>query len=122
MCPFFVKDDKFTTMINELTTGPEVKGDTNNLSQTITDECNPLKKEFKDFQTYWTDELKKFEDNPIYKSATTWKVPDNTVKTCSYVSPPQSGVNVKNKKIKELYSNINLNEKKGTFNGKVTFN
>jgi hypothetical protein len=122
MCPFFIKQDKFTNMINDLTSGPEVKSDGNNLTQTITDECNTLKTEFSNFQTYWTDQLKSFEDDPIYKSATTWKVPDNTVKTCSYVSPAQGGLNAKNKKIKDLYSNINLNERKGTFNGKVTFN
>jgi hypothetical protein len=122
MCPFFLKEDKFTTMVNELTSGPEVKGDGNNLANTITVECNKLKDEFKAFQTYWTNELKKFEDDPIYKEATTWKVPDNTVKTCSYTTPATGNLNAKTKKIKDLYSNINLSEKKNTFNGKVTFN
>jgi hypothetical protein len=122
MCPFFLKEDKFTTMVNELTSGPEVKGDANNLANTITAECNKLKEDFKAFQTYWTNELKKFEDDPVYKEATTWKVPDNTVKTCSYTTPAVGNLNAKTKKIKDLYSNINLNEKKNTFNGKVTFN
>jgi hypothetical protein len=122
MCPFFLKEDKFTTMVNELTSGPEVKGDANNLANTITAECNKLKEDFKAFQTYWTNELKKFEDDPVYKEATTWKVPDNTVKTCSYTTPATGNLNAKTKKIKDLYSNINLNEKKNTFNGKVTFN
>jgi len=54
--------------------------------------------------------------------ATTWKIPDGTVKTCKYVYPAVGDLNIKTKKIKELYSNVNLNDDKKTFNGKVTFN
>jgi len=122
MCPFYLKSDKFQTLVNELTSGPEVKGDGNNLSQTIQEECEFLKNEFTVYQKISEDALKSLADDPIYKSATTWKIPDNTVKTCSYVSPAVGDLNTKNKRIKDLYSNNNLNENKKTFNGKVTFN
>jgi hypothetical protein len=58
----------------------------------------------------------------VYKEASTWKVPDNTVKTCGYQTPAQGNLNQKTKRIKDLYSQNNLNENKKTFNGKVTFN
>ena len=105
-----------------MTSGPEVKGDGNNLSQTIQEECEFLKNEFTVYQKISEDALKSLADDPIYKSATTWKIPDNTVKTCSYVSPAVGDLNTKSKRIKDLYSNNNLNDNKKTFNGKVTFN
>lgn len=122
MAPFFLKEDKYQTMVNELQNGPEVKADGNNLSIIISSECQFLKEEFKSFQNIWRDELKSLEDDSLYKDATTWKVPDNTVKTCGYLTPAVGNLNDKEKKIKDLYSNLNLNENKKTFNGKVTFN
>lgn len=121
MSPYFLTETKLQTMINELTSGPEVKSD-----QTLVDlikvTCESLRSEYAGFKTYWDDQLKKFKDDPLYTEATTWKVPDNTVKTCSYITPAQGNLNVKKKVIKDLYSQINLNENKKTFNGKVTLN
>ena len=121
MTPFFLKSDKFQTMVNELISGPEVKADSG-LVDLIKNTCDKLKAEFSGFQEVWTKELKDFVDDPLYVQATTWKIPDNTIKTCKYITPAEGGINQKTKKIKDLYSNINLNERKGTFNGKVTFN
>ena len=121
MNPFYEKSDKFQTLVNELISGPEVKAD-NTLVELIKNTCDELKKEFGKFQEYWKTELKNFAENPIYVEATTWKIPDNTVKTCNYITPAEGGLVGKRKKIKDLYSNINLNERKNTFNGKVTFN
>ena len=62
------------------------------------------------------------EDTQDYKECTTWKLPDETVKTCQYTYPAVGDLDEKTKKIKDLYSNNNLNSDKATFNGKVTFN
>jgi len=59
---------------------------------------------------------------PRFKTVTTFTLPDNTVKTCKYNTNVTQNVNDKNKIIEDLYSNNNLNNKKDTFNGKVTFN
>ena len=85
--------------------------------------CENLKNtQFAPFKTYWEGELKKLVDDPIYIQASTWKIPDNTVKTCGYKTPAEGNLNTKTKRIKDLYSKNNLNEQKSTFNGKVTFN
>jgi outer membrane protein OmpA-like peptidoglycan-associated protein len=122
MSPFFLTENKYQTMINELTSGDEVKSDTN-LVDLIKITCENLKNtQFAPFKTYWEGELKKLVDDPIYIQASTWKVPDNTVKTCGYQTPAEGNLNVKTKRIKDLYSKNNLNEQKQTFNGKVTLN
>ena len=122
MCPYFTNSEKFQNMVNELISGPEVKGDTKGLTDQIKEACNDLKKEYESFQKFWTDQLKKIIDNQVYKTVTTWKIPDNTIKTCSYVTPAEGDIKQKTKRIKDLYSNINLNDDKKSFNGKVTFN
>jgi outer membrane protein OmpA-like peptidoglycan-associated protein len=122
MSPFFLTENKYQTMVNELTSGNEVKGDTN-LVDLIKSTCENLKNtQFAPFKTYWEGELKKLVDDPIYIQASTWKIPDNTVKTCGYKTPAEGNLNTKTKRIKDLYSKNNLNEQKSTFNGKVTFN
>jgi hypothetical protein len=122
MSPFFLTADKYQNMVNELTTGNEIKV-SQSLVAVITKTCETLRdSQFGPFKTYWEGELKQMEDNPLYKQATTWKVPDNTIKTCKYVTPATSDINQKTKRIKDLYSKINLNENKNKFNGKVTFN
>jgi hypothetical protein len=122
MAPIFLTTDKYQTMVNELTTGNEIKSSAN-LVKVITDTCANLRDvQFGPFKTYWEGELKNLVDNPLYKDATTWKVPDNTIKTCKYVTPATNDINQKTKRIKDLYSKINLNENKNKFNGKVTFN
>ena len=45
-----------------------------------------------------------------------------TSNTVDYKTPPTSDLNGKNKLVKDLYSNVNLNEDKKTFNGKVKLN
>jgi hypothetical protein len=122
MCPYFTNSEKYQNMVNELISGPEVIADTKGLTDQIKEVCNELKKEYESFQKFWTDQLKGISDDQRYKDATTWKIPDNAIKTCSYITPAEGDINQKTKRIKDLYSNINLNDKKKTFNGKVTFN
>ena len=121
MSPYFINETKLQTMINELTTGPEVKSDTT-LVELIKVTCDQLKKEYQDFKIYWENQLKQLVEDPVYVESSTWKIPDNTAKTCDYITPSQGNINIKSKRIKDLYSQINLNDDKQTFNGKVTFN
>jgi hypothetical protein len=122
MCPYFTNSEKYQNMVNELISGPEVIADTKGLTDQIKEACNDLKDEYESFQKFWTDQLKGIEGDQRYKDATTWKIPDNAIKTCSYITPAEGDINQKTKRIKDLYSNINLNDKTKTFNGKVTFN
>jgi len=122
MTPYFLNSEKYQNMVNELIGGTEVKSDTKGLSEQITAACLDLKSEFESFQKFWTDQLKSIADDQRYKDATSWKIPDNAVKTCSYITPAEGDINQKTKRIKDLYSNVNLNDKTKTFNGKVTFN
>jgi hypothetical protein len=122
MTPEFLNSDSFTKLKNYLTEGPEIKTNSD-LVEGIKNSCDNFKSKCKEFQsfvktTYFDD----VEGNQRYKDATTWKIPDNTIKTCSYITPAEGDINQKTKRIKDLYSNINLNDKKGTFNGKVTLN
>lgn len=121
MAPFFLVENKFQTMVNELISGNEVKSDSS-LVTLIQETCQELKDEFTSFKEYQAKQLKDLVDDPTYVECTTWKVPDNTQKTCNYIFPAQNNLIVKRNRIKDLYSQINLNEKKKTFNGKVTLN
>ena len=71
------------------------------------------------FLTKTFTEIEKSQD---YVTVTTFKLPDAQVKKCNFVTPATDNVNQKNKKLKDLYSSVNLNDNKKTFNGKVTFN
>jgi outer membrane protein OmpA-like peptidoglycan-associated protein len=122
MSQLYINDEFFTTFVNDLTSGNEIKNSPQ-LVEKIKERSDDLKGIYNIFQNYYKDEFKtKIEDSEIYKTCTTWKIPDNTVKTCSYVYPAVGDLEVKAKKLKDLYSNVNLNEDKTTFNGKVTFN
>jgi hypothetical protein len=67
------------------------------------------------------DELKTNAATKAYENAVKYKLPDTTVKTCNYVTPPTDDANQRTKRIKDLYSSKNLNNN-DKFNGKVTFN
>ena len=118
----FINDSSYTTLVNDLTSGNEIKQN-ENLVEGIKKICEMLKDEYrqiKDLLTVFFD--KQIKDNTFYLNATKWKLPDNTVKTCTYVYPAVGDLDAKTKKIKDLYSNNNLNDDKKTFNGKVTLN
>ena len=126
MSPLFTKSNLLTQLKNDLTSGPEIKTNQNAINAVNT-VCDQLAKDYTVLQDYWKNI---FETLPtpsnsgkqIYTECTTFKIPDNQVKKCNYVTPAVGDLNQKNKRIKDLYSNQNLNDKKDTFNGKVTFN
>ena len=120
--PLFTNPEFLTTFINDLSNGPEIKQNTKMVegirlkSESLRDNYTQLQNGFKDQFT------KKIQETDFFKTATTWKVPDNTVKTCNYLYPATDDVSGRTKKLKDLYSNQNLNQNKQTFNGKVTLN
>ena len=83
-----------------------------------------LKEYYTNFQKIIKDDFftKEIELKPVYKTCTTWKIPNNAIKTCNYIYPAVDGVDDRTKKLKDLYSSQNLNQDKQTFNGKVTLN
>jgi outer membrane protein OmpA-like peptidoglycan-associated protein len=121
MSPLFTKPDLLTQLKNTLTGGDEVKKSPN-LVQQINKVCDDLAVNYTDFQKIWTDIFDNVAKSPEYDEVSKFSLPDNQVKTCKYVKPATGDINLKNKRIKDLYSNSNLNNDKKTFNGKVTFN
>jgi len=120
--PVFTNSEYLTTFINDLTNGTEIKQNPA-LVEGIKKISEELKAQYTEIQTFYKDAFNKdIAESPTYKTATTWKVPDNTVKTCNYIYPATQDLQVRTKRLKDLYSNINLNEDKKTFNGKVTLN
>ena len=86
--------------------------------------CGDLKIKYTSINTSLVkriDELKNNATTKAYENAVKYKLPDTTVKTCNYITPPTDDVDQRTKRIKDLYSSKNLNNN-DTFNGKVTFN
>ena len=121
MSPLFTKSDLLTSTINELTSGDEIKSNPALVSE-IKKVCEGYGVDTTKINTSFGELFTEVKGNPIYKEVTTFTLPDNTVKICQYTTDVTQDVNQKNKRIEDLYSNNNLNNKKDTFNGKVTFN
>jgi hypothetical protein len=122
MSQLYLNPEYLTTLVNDLTSGPEIKSNPQ-LVQEIKKRSEGLKGVYEEFQNVWKTKFKTdIEDSGDYKTYTTWKIPDNTVKTCNYIYPAVGDLDAKTKKLKDLYSSQNLNQDKQTFNGKVTLN
>jgi outer membrane protein OmpA-like peptidoglycan-associated protein len=121
MSPLFTNQNLLSQLKNDLTSGPNIKNSLD-LIKGINEACDNLKVEYDKFQAYWTKVFDDILKSPIYDEVSKFTLPDNQVKTCKYVTPVTGDTNLKNKRIKDLYSNQNLNNDKETFNGKVTFN
>jgi len=122
MSQLYLNPEYLTTLVNDLTSGPEIKSNSQ-LVEKIKERSEGLKGIYEKFQNYYKELFKtKIEDSGDYKTYTTWKIPDNTVKTCGYIYPAVGDLDAKTKKLKDLYSSQNLNQDKQTFNGKVTLN
>jgi hypothetical protein len=121
--PLFTKEDNFTLFVNDLISGPDIKNDTK-IVEAIKKACNSLKDKYLKLMPFLVkriDELKNNATTKAYENAVKYKLPDTTVKTCNYITPPTDDVDQRTKRIKDLYSSKNLNNN-DTFNGKVTFN
>jgi outer membrane protein OmpA-like peptidoglycan-associated protein len=121
LSPLFTNGGKLTELKNNLTSGEEIKTSPD-LVKGINEACDSLKVEYDKFQAFWTKAFDNVLKSPVYDEVSKFKLPDNQIKICQYVTPSTNDVQQKNKRIKDLYSNQNLNDKKDTFNGKVTLN
>ena len=121
--PLFTNPEYLTSFVNDLTNGDEIKKNPT-LVDGIKKISEGLKEYYTNFQKIIKDDFftKEIELNPVYKTCTTWKIPNNAIKTCNYIYPAVDGVDDRTKKLKDLYSSQNLNQDKQTFNGKVTLN
>jgi hypothetical protein len=121
--PLFTKEENYTSFVNELISGPEIKANPG-LVESIKTVCGALKIKYANINISLVkriDELKNNATTKAYENAVKYKLPDTTVKTCNYITPPTDDVDQRTKRIKDLYSSKNLNNN-DTFNGKVTFN
>ena len=99
--PLFTNPEYFTSFVNDLTNGDEIKKNPT-LVDGIKVISEGLKDEYTNFQTFWKTNFKTYiEDSDDYKTCTTWKIPDNTVKTCNYIYPAVGDLEAKTKKLKE---------------------
>ena len=122
MSQLYLNPEYLTTLVNDLTSGPEIKSNSQ-LVEKIKERSESLKGIYEKIQNKYKEQFKTYiEDSDDYKTCTTWKIPDNTVKTCNYIYPAVGDIEAKTKKLKDLYSSQNLNQDKQTFNGKVTLN
>ena len=122
MSQLYLNPEYLTTLVNDLTSGPEIKSNSQ-LVEKIKERSEGLKGIYEKIQNKYKEQFKIYiEDSDVYKTCTTWKIPDNTVKTCNYIYPAVGDLDSKTKKLKDLYSSQNLNQDKQTFNGKVTLN
>ncbi len=119
MSQIFTDTTKKDTLFTDLTSGPDVKNEP---------EIIPAIKETIDgiasrYKTNYDSELKLFSDLEVSEEFVTIKnyVLPSIGKVVDYTTPPTVDVDVKTKKLKDLYSSQNLNSE-NTFNGKVTFN
>jgi hypothetical protein len=125
MSPLFTKSELYTTFVNGLTSGPEVKNNPTLVSK-IEAVCQDYKLTAELYYNQLNTGFAKTKDNgeyaTRYKTVTSFKLPDSTVKKCNYTTNVTQDEIAKKKKITDLYANQNLNNNKKTFNGKVTFN
>ena len=124
MSPLFTDSNLLTLTINDLTSGTETK-----LNPSLITDIQSVCRKYGEFctlqNTTFNGQFTKTETDTIYgprfKAVTTFTLPDNTVKICNYNTNVTQDINLKDKRITDLYSNNNLNND-NTFNGKVTFN
>jgi len=121
MSPLFTKEDLYTKFIEDLTSGNEIKGNATVIEK-LKERCLSLKNNYTEFQKGWSNIFENIEKSQEYDTLSKFKLPDTQIKKCNFVSPSTTNLNDKNKKLKDLYSSVNLNDNKKTFNGKVTFN
>jgi len=124
MSDYFLDDSKYNLFVTDLTNGNEVK--TKNVANKIKELCDFLKNIYTTIHNNEVSEIdtllfktESYQKYLNYNIENTTNIPGNTV---DYKTPPITDLNSKNKLIKELYSNLNLNQDKKTFNGKVKLN
>jgi hypothetical protein len=119
MSPIILDSTKRQTLITDLTSGPDVKAEPDiipAIEKVINSLVNNYKIEYDAETKIFTD----LESGQAFTTIKSEKLP-TIPSVVGYITPPTIDVEVKTKKIKDLYANQNLNTDK-SFNGKVTFN
>ena len=119
MSPIILDSTKRQTLITDLTSGPDVKAEPEiipAIEKVINSLVDNYKLEYDAETKIFTD----LESGEAYTTIKSEKLP-TIPSVVGYITPPSAPVDVKTKKIKDLYANQNLNTD-NTFNGKVTFN
>ena len=119
MSPIILDSTKRQTLITDLTSGPDVKAESDiipAIEKVINSLVNNYKIEYDAETKIFTD----LESGQAFTTIKSEKLP-TIPSVVGYITPPTTDVEVKTKKIKDLYANQNLNTDK-SFNGKVTFN
>lgn len=123
MSDYFLDDSKYNLFVTDLTNGNEVKN--KNVSDKIREICDTIKSIY---TSVHDDEIKDTEislfKTETYQTFLNFDIEENIEGTniVNYTTPPTNNLNDKNKLISNLYSNVNLNSDKKTFNGKVKLN
>jgi hypothetical protein len=119
MSSILLDEPKYNSFVDSLIT-QKIK-DTAGMESAIRTACSEFKKLSKEQHDYEVANFKNFEESSEYKIYTTFKIDEFNTKV-SY-STDNIGNNIqKKKRIKDLYSDINLNNKEKTYNDKVQFN
>jgi hypothetical protein len=120
MSPIFLDDNKFNTFVDSLTGVDKVK-DKQSLVDAIRRYCETLKRSFKtehDAEIKQLEDATKSEDYITNYEKFTIEQFDSKIQ----YTTDNVGDNIqKKKKLADLYSDVNVNNKQNTFNGKVKF-
>jgi len=123
MSDIFTNDNKFNTFVESITTTEKVK-ENSDLVKVIKDTCNEIKAEhIKEFEAE-KKKFKDYEDSQTYKDKyLNYKIKDldTTVFEFNYTTQKDGTTGEKRQKLKKAYTDLNLNNKKDTFNGKTYF-
>jgi hypothetical protein len=119
MSTVFTNDDKYNEFVSRLLTD-KVKGNSD-LVTFIQKTCDDLKitftREYEAEQKLFTD----FEKSEEYKKISSYKVNEFNTKL-NYTTEKNNETKDKEKLLKQTYSDLNINNSRKTFNGKITFN
>jgi hypothetical protein len=121
MSDIMLDDNKYKTFVDSLITD-KIKNDTSGtMEQSIRTYCEEFKVKCK---IEHDAEMKNFdtvENTPVYVSYKEFKITEFDTKV-PYTTENLSNTNQNKKRIKDLYSDLNVNISNKTYNGKVKFN
>ena len=119
MSTTFTNDDKYNEFVNRLLT-EKVKGNSD-LVKLIESTCKDLQIQFKREYDLEKKRFDDFEKSESYQKFLNFKIEEFDTKL-NYTTKKDNDTKDKEKLLKQTYSNLNINNNRKTFNGKITFN
>ena len=119
MSPVFLNDNLYNDFVNNLISGEKIKTNTK-LVDSIKKYCDLFKK---NFISEHDEEIKKFNDLQVsedYQQYDKFEIVEFD-STLQYTTDNIGNTNQKKDRLKNLYSDVNLNKDEKTYNGKVKF-